>query len=126
MEAGETVRKILAATKANGRSMDPEHFGIGINFRFGSYEDEPVKTALERYERVLNRTGRHTFAAGDAGHILGKVRAYVDAGISKFVLRPLATGDEDNLEQTRRLVAEVVPEIERWNQARKAAKKKTA
>lgn len=125
-EAGETVAKILAACAENGRAMDPEHFGIGINFRFGSYEDEPVKTAVERFEKVLNRSGRHTFAAGDAGHILGKIKAYVDQGISKFVLRPLATGDEDTIAQTERLVAEVMPEIAAWNAQRKAAKKKTA
>ena len=125
-QAAETVSKILDGCREAGRHMDPEHFGIGINFRFGSYEDEPVKQAIERFERVLNRSGRHTFAAGDAGEILGKVRAYVDAGISKFVLRPLATGDEDVLQQTQRLVDEILPEIARWNQERKAAKKKTA
>ena len=69
-EAGETVDKILARVKNLGRTMDPEHFGIGINFRFGSHEDEPVRQAVERYERVLNRTSRHTFGVGDASDIL--------------------------------------------------------
>jgi len=52
---------------------------------------------------------------GDAGTILDRIAAYIDAGISKFILRPLGDGDADLMAQTRWLVAEVLPEVaRRW------------
>ena len=62
------------------------------------------------------------FAIGDAGVIMERLRAYVDAGASKFILRPIAEGDADMLAQTKRLVEEVLPQVAaRWPKARKAA-----
>jgi hypothetical protein len=49
---------------------------------------------------------------GDAAGIVSRLRAYADGGVSKFVLIPLARGDDDLALQTRRLVEEVIPEIE--------------
>jgi hypothetical protein len=39
------------------------------------------------------------------------VEEYVAAGASKFVLRPLALGDAEMLDQTERLIAEVLPRV---------------
>ena len=50
--------------------------------------------------------------AGDARDVLQRIRAYRDAGVSKFVLIPIARGDDDLMEQTRRLVGEVLPAAE--------------
>ena len=38
-----------------------------------------------------------------------------DAGVHKFVLRPIASGTEDMLEQTRQLIDRVLPEVEALN-----------
>ncbi len=46
--------------------------------------------------------------------MLDRIAAYRDVGISKFVLIPLAQGDQDLLEQTRRLCAEVLPVAHTW------------
>ena len=40
-----------------------------------------------------------------------RVEAFRAAGISKFVLRPLASGDADVLDQTRRLIEDVLPAV---------------
>lgn len=50
-------------------------------------------------------------AAGDARAILERIDEYREAGISKFVLRPMASGEAEVLEQTRQLVAEVLPAV---------------
>ena len=50
-------------------------------------------------------------AVGSARDIVQRCREYVEAGVSKFVMIPLAQGDDDLFEQTRRLVAEVIPEV---------------
>jgi alkanesulfonate monooxygenase SsuD/methylene tetrahydromethanopterin reductase-like flavin-dependent oxidoreductase (luciferase family) len=74
---------------------------------------------LERaYEAYRARTGRepsHYFAVGDAEAIVARIADYVEAGISKFILRPAAGGEDDTIEQTRRLIEEVLPRVAgRW------------
>ena len=50
-------------------------------------------------------------AVGDAAAILARIDEFAAAGISKFVLRPMAENDRDFMEQARRLVAEVLPVV---------------
>jgi hypothetical protein len=52
---------------------------------------------------------RDYLAVGDAATIAARAAEYVAAGVSKFVLRPIASGDAEIMEQTRRLIDEVVP-----------------
>ena len=43
------------------------------------------------------------------------MKAYIEAGAQKFILRPLATGGEETLHQTRLLIEQVLPEAtRRW------------
>jgi len=46
---------------------------------------------------------------GDGAAIVERIGAYVDAGVSKFILRPAAKGDDEIMAQTRRLIEEVLP-----------------
>jgi alkanesulfonate monooxygenase SsuD/methylene tetrahydromethanopterin reductase-like flavin-dependent oxidoreductase (luciferase family) len=56
-----------------------------------------------------------SLAIGDADTILARIAEYVDAGVSKFILRPLGGDDDTLLAQTRRLIEQVVPRAEaRW------------
>jgi len=122
VEAGRVVVAIQQALKEEGRSFDHEHFGTGINYRFGDWEDEAVAATARRYERVSGgRNAREAFAVGDAAEIVGRIREYVDNGIIKFVLRPLSRGDDDTIAQTRHLIAEVLPAIAELNAERAAA-----
>ncbi len=125
-KAGVTVAAIKQGMIDAGRGFEEDHFGTGINFRFGSWDDDVVVRAAERYERVGGRDARESFAIGGAAEVLEKVRAFVDAGLPKFILRPLASDDTDTLKQTRLMVNEIQPEIQAMNQALKAAEKKAA
>ncbi len=59
---------------------------------------------------------------GDADVILRRLADYIEAGASKFILRPVAQGDAEMLAQTKRLVEEVLPQVAaRWPKPRKAA-----
>ena len=63
------------------------------------------------FEAYKKRTGREPadyFAIGDAQAIVARVADYVAAGVSKFILRPAAKGDEEMMAQTRRLIDEVL------------------
>ena len=53
-------------------------------------------------------------AVGDANTILERIAEYRKAGASKFVLIPLARGDADLIDQTQRLISEVIPVAHAW------------
>ena len=65
--------------------------------------------ALELMSRLWSEE-RVTF---DAKAILARLAEYTEAGASKFVLRPIAVGDDDWMAQTERLIAEVLPAVHR-------------
>ncbi len=50
-------------------------------------------------------------AVGGAEEIIELCQVLRDVGISKFVLRPMASRDEDMLEQSRRIAEEVIPVV---------------
>lgn len=109
-EVAPVVRAILEAVAAEGRGMDPEHFGTGFNVRFGSWDEPLVSRAAEAQYRRTGRDPRRQWAVGGREDIVGRIREFVDAGISKFILRPLGRDDDDISGQTRRLVEEVIPD----------------
>ncbi|MBI2765683.1 MAG: TIGR03619 family F420-dependent LLM class oxidoreductase [Chloroflexi bacterium] len=109
-QVAPVVRKIRAATAESGRVIDDDHYGAGFAFRFGSW-DEPV---VERSARQLARLGpdidvKGYMAVGKAADIAARAAEFRDAGISKFVLRPLGEDDAEIMAQTRMLIEEVVP-----------------
>lgn len=76
----------------------------------------------EAYAKRTKRDPKDYFAIGDANTIMERIAAYVDAGISKLILRPAARGDEDMLAQTRRVIDEVLPLVAaRWPKPAKRA-----
>ena len=108
-DIGAVVAAIRTAAIAEGRAIDDDHYGAGIAFRFGRPDDPGLARLFEAYRKRTGRDPRRYFAIGDASAILSRIAAYVDAGISKFILRPAARGDEEMLGQTRRLIEEVLP-----------------
>jgi probable F420-dependent oxidoreductase len=111
-QAGEVVAAIRSASAAEGRPIDEDHYGAAFGYRFGS-ADEPV---VQRTGQVLaalaqtNDPSRHV-AVGGAAEILARIDEFVRVGVSKFVLRPIAMGEADVLDQTERLIAEVLPRV---------------
>jgi probable F420-dependent oxidoreductase len=114
-QVAPVIAGICAAAAAEGRAIDDDHYGAGIPFRFGRPDDPGLARLFDAYRRRTGRDPLHYFAIGDASAIVGRVAAYVEAGISKFILRPAARGDEEMLAQTRRLIEEVLPLVAmRW------------
>jgi probable F420-dependent oxidoreductase len=114
-QVAPVVAAIRKAAEEAGRAIDPEHYGAGFPFRFGSADDAIVQRTARVFSAVASVTAgfdpARYVAAGDAGTILARVAEYRAAGISKFVLRPIAEDAADLLEQTRRLEAEVIPVV---------------
>ena len=125
-ETPETVGKVIAAIKeavvAAGRFIDEDHYGAALAYRFGSWDDPGMTKLADAYETRTGRDAREAFAIGDSELIMGRIAEYVDAGASKFILRPVAQGDEQMLGQTRRLVEEILPRMAaRWPKPAKRA-----
>jgi probable F420-dependent oxidoreductase len=121
-EIGAVVAEIRAAAIEAGRPIEEDHYGAGLAFRFGDWEEPGVAALGESYRRRTGRDPARYFAIGGAADILDRIARYVAAGISKFILRPVAKGDEEVLGQTRRLIEEVLPAVaERWPRRKKAA-----
>lgn len=106
-EVAEIVPAIHRALAETGRRIDADHYGAGFPFRFGSWDDPELPRSLA----AAAREPRRYAAVGDAAAILRRIEEYRAAGISKFVLIPVASGDDDLMTQTRRLVEEVLPVV---------------
>jgi probable F420-dependent oxidoreductase len=109
-QVAPVVTKIRAATAESGRTIDDDHYGAGFPFRFG----DPGEPIVEKTAEGLARLGggldpADYLAVGDATTISARIDEYVAAGISKFVLRPIAGSDAEMNEQTARLADEVIP-----------------
>jgi len=119
-QIGPVIAAIRAAAAAEGRAIDDDHYGAGIPFRFGRPDDPGLDRLFVAYRRRTGREPNDYFAIGDAPRILERIAAYVDAGVSKFILRPAARGDDEMVAQTRRLIEEVLPlAAARWPKPRK-------
>ena len=110
-QVAPVVTAIREASAKAGRPLDPDHYGAGFPFRFGSWDEPAIERAAATYGRLAAFDPRDLFAVGDAAAIVARAREYLDAGISKFVLRPIATSDDEVLDQTKRLVDEVLPVV---------------
>jgi len=125
-ETPEAVGAVIAGIKqalvVSGRTIDEDHYGAAFAFRFGGPDDPGVAKVMEQYRARTGRDPRDLFAMGDADVILRRLSAYIEAGASKFILRPIADGDAEMLAQTKRLVEEVLPQVAaRWPKQRKVA-----
>ncbi|MEQ8494205.1 MAG: TIGR03619 family F420-dependent LLM class oxidoreductase [Gammaproteobacteria bacterium] len=112
------VARVIAGIKSEaarlGRHIDDDHYGTSLAFRIGSKDDAAVVNSP-----FVKRTGigeavdlDTLFCIGDSNDVITRLRAYVEAGASKFVLFPIAAGEHDTFEQTRRIIEEVKPVIE--------------
>lgn len=120
-EVPAIIARIKAAAAEAGRRIPDDHYGASFPFRFGSWNDEPARKAAEAFQARFARDPRQVMAVGDAGTIIGRLQAFVDAGVSKFILRPIGGGDDDLLAQTQRLIDEIVPWLDEVNAKQKQA-----
>ncbi len=117
-QAGAVIAEIKRALAETGRTIEDDHYGAGIPFLFGNPDDPALAGAYAAYRARTGREPGGYFAVGDAATIVGRIGDYVAAGVSKFILRPVARGEDEMLAQTRRLIEEVLPAVDsRWRKS---------
>jgi hypothetical protein len=85
-EAGEGRRVIEAAARDAGRVIDEEHFGISMPYA----RVEPPASVAEGIRQRRPEANVGDVLAVGAEHLVSLVRRHIDAGLTKFVLRPVA------------------------------------
>jgi probable F420-dependent oxidoreductase len=85
-EAGAAVGVIQQAAADAGREVEPDHFGLSLPVAFGAIPD-PMLASIRR--RRPDADPATLVASGWAG-ARSIIERYVDAGLSKFVVRPAA------------------------------------
>ncbi len=112
-QVAEIVPRIHAALEEHGRRIAPDHYGAGVAFRFGDWDDVVDKrVAAARPFANAGFDAANYFAVGDASAVITRCREYIDAGVYKLVLMPMGQGDAAIVDQTRRLIDEVIPAVE--------------
>lgn len=86
-EAAESRTVIESEAAANGNHIDGEHFGVNISWVDGAIPDD-VRASVEIRRPDLN--ANDVIAVGEEG-LREHLRAFLDVGFSKFVIRPAAT-----------------------------------
>ncbi len=121
-QVAPVVAAIRKLGSESGRPIPDDHFGASFVFRLGAVDDDVAARAFAQRARAAGADfdPKAYFALGSAETVLARIAAYRDVGISKFVLIPLAQGDADLLEQTRRLAAEVLPVAHQWTAEHRA------
>lgn len=112
-EAARVVAGIKVESEAVGRRIPDDHYGASFFYRFGSIGEPVTQAHLQSLRRrIPDRDPAQTVAVGDTEDILCRIREFVAVGVTKFVLRPIGTDDEDLMVQTRSLIERLLPEIE--------------
>ena len=119
IDAAHEVAPVVAAIRARagelGRVIDEDHYGAGFGFRFGTPSEPIVQRHAEVLRTRLGRDARGYSAIGGVDEIMALLSRFHAAGVHKFVLRPIASGTEDMLSQTRALIDKVLPEVAAMN-----------
>jgi probable F420-dependent oxidoreductase len=102
-EAAAAREQIQAAAASAGREVDPEHFGISL--AVGELTPEFVR-AVERRRPGIDPATLSSATWADARRMID---AYIEAGLSKFVVRPAALAGGGLAGFVDEFVAEMMP-----------------
>ena len=119
IESAEMVEPVIRAIKAKtteiGRTIDEDHYGAGFSFRFGNADEPIVRRHNEGLTRLLGKPPDAFTAVGGGDEIMALLDRFRAAGVHKFVLRPIASGTRDTIQQTKQLIDAVLPEVAALN-----------
>jgi probable F420-dependent oxidoreductase len=116
-EVAPVIQAIKEALPDHGRSIDEDHYGAGFGFRFGSPDEDICRRNHELLAKRLGKDPSGLSAVGGTTEIIGLMDRFRAVGVHKFILRPIAADGREVIEQTERLIAEVLPEVSRMNGA---------
>jgi alkanesulfonate monooxygenase SsuD/methylene tetrahydromethanopterin reductase-like flavin-dependent oxidoreductase (luciferase family) len=93
----------------HARCIEEDHIGVLLSYYISDAGDKAVKKAepfVTRHRPDVPFTAYS--AVGTVEHIAEMIQTYVEAGASKFVVRPLCPGDE-SIDQLEMMGQEILP-----------------
>jgi len=109
-QAEVMVKGIKQALVKTGRKIDEDHYGASFSFRFGDPGERTAKQTAEALQARLKKDPARFMVVGNAEAIHTRIREFLAAGCSKFVMLPMAASSAEMQEQTRLFVEEILPE----------------
>jgi probable F420-dependent oxidoreductase len=106
-EAPAACRRIQASAANAGRQVDPEHFGMSIGYARNAPRPSELAALVARRP---DADPRQLLPVGRDG-LRALVQGYIDAGLSKFVVRPTARS-EDSWESEAQWLAEAILDLQ--------------
>lgn len=110
-EMAEGIAAIRQQAADAGREIPQDHYGVLIPFVFAPTSDEALKIAGPSIRRRQDIAPEECSALGTPDDMRKKIQAYVDAGATKFVMRP-AGPKETVARQVEMLAREVIPALQ--------------
>ncbi len=89
-QAGANRIAIMKIAEEAGRPIDDDHFGISIPYARTDVDDAMVSAMMRRTEPGTERADILPVGETELGSLLQR---HIDAGMSKFVLRPMGLAD---------------------------------
>jgi probable F420-dependent oxidoreductase len=110
-EVAAGIEAIRAHAAEVGREIPEDHYGVLVPFCFARDSDDALRVAGPSIHRRQDISPSEYSALGTPEQVRLKLREYVDAGATKFVMRPYGP-KETHIEQVRMLAKEVVPALQ--------------
>ena len=110
-EVAAGIEAIRAHTVEVGREIPEDHYGVLVPFCFAHDIDEALRVAGPSIHRRQDISPSEYSALGTPELVRLKLKEFVNAGATKFVMRPYGPR-ETHIEQVRLLAEEVIPALQ--------------
>jgi probable F420-dependent oxidoreductase len=107
-EVAAGIEAIRAHGAEVGREIPEDHYGVLVPFCFATNAEEALNVAGQSIRRRQDVSPTEFAALGTPEQVRLKLKEFVDAGATKFVMRPYGP-KETHIEQVRLLAKEVIP-----------------
>jgi probable F420-dependent oxidoreductase len=110
-EVGAGIEAIRGFAREAGRKIPEDHYGVLIPYYVARSEEEALRNAGPSLRRRADLAVPEYAALGTPQAITKRIRAYVDLGASKFVMRPCGPAATVRA-QVATLAREVIPALQ--------------
>ena len=110
-EVAAGIEAIRAHAAEVSREIPEDHYGVLVPFCFATNAEEALNVAGQSIRRRQDISPSEYSALGTPEQVQLKLREYVDAGATKFVMRPYGPRGTHS-EQVRLLAKEVIPALQ--------------
>ena len=111
MEVAAGIATIRSHAAEAGREVPEDHYGVLVPYAIASRSEEALRLAGPSIRRRQDIAPQEYSALGTAQQVREKLGKYIDAGATKFVMRPF--GPKESLrKQVELLAQEVIPALQ--------------